>query len=274
MSDAVYFKKILDKLKLDRNLDFSNYRENLLMRRIMARVRAVRCNDLKGYYEYLTEHNDELDPLLDVMTINVTEFFRDEKVFDIIEKRVLPELILAKESTNNHSLRLWSCACASGEEAYSMLMIVAEYFGLSLDRFRLEIFGTDIDDSSLSGAREGVYELSAFKDLPPERLNLIKKYMHDMGNRRYWIREEWPAYVNFLYHDIVTDSPLEHMDMILCRNLFIYFNNILQRKVLEKLYDSLNDGGFLILGNVESPGTALKDKFEEYDRHARIYRKI
>jgi chemotaxis protein methyltransferase CheR len=216
-------------------------------------------------------HPDEMDYLMEEMTINVTEFFRDASVFSAIETRVIPAIFEKKQALDSKTVRIWSCACSSGEEAYSVLMMIAEYLGSKLADYMLTIYGTDIDGQSLSKAREGVYEESQFKNLSLERKELVSRYFYDVGNKRYWIREEWPSYMDFRYHDIIADIPLEHMDMILCRNVFIYFNRELQEQILERFWLSLNKGGFLVLGNVESMLGPVRDKFIEFDRGAKIF---
>ncbi len=269
-----YFSNILIKIKRERNLDFSQYRSAVLARRVLARAGNVECADFKQYYDYLSSHPLEIDFLMDAMTINVTEFFRDANVFDLIENKVIPCIFSEKNKGNLKAVNIWSCGASSGEEAYSVLMLIAEYLGGKLDRYKLKIFGTDIDNTSLAKAREAVYEATQFKNLSLARRELVDKYFYNMQNERYWAREEWPAYMNFTYHDITVDPPFKRVDLILCRNLFIYFNRQLQEQVLGKFYNSLNRGGFLVLGAVEAVLKGIGSKFVEYDRRFRIYRKL
>ncbi len=266
-----YLDKILDRIKEERGLDFSLYRENILSRRIMVRVRMTKRDNFEQYLAYLRLHPEEIDYLMDAMTINVTEFFRDAFVFDAIEKNVIPAIFEKKRALDSKTVRIWSCACSSGEEPYSVLMLIAEYLGSKLADYKLTICGTDIDGQSLAKASEGVYEESQFKNLSPERKALVGRYFYDVGNKRYCIREEWPTYMDFRSHDIIAGIPLEHMDMIFCRNLFIYFSRELQEQILERFWLSLNKGGFLVLGNVESMLGPARDKFEEFDRKAKIF---
>lgn len=265
--EDIYLKKILDKVHAERGLNFSQYRMKLLSRRVMARVRLTKRDDFEQYYAHLNRSPEEMDYLLDALTINVTEFFRDEFVFDVIEKKVIPELFNKKRDT----VRIWSCACSSGEEPYSILIAIAEFLGLKLPEYKLRIVATDIDEKTLMHAIQGVYDKTQFQKLPPHKLMLLDKYFYKMETGKYWIREEWAGYIEFKYHDMVADPPLERMDMVLCRNVLMYFNRELQSQVIGRLYNALNHGGFLILGNVESVPNDLKDKFYEYDRKARIY---
>ena len=235
MSDE-YFKKILDLVKQERNLDLSQYRDKLLQRRVMTRVRATKRDDFEHYHAHLKVHQEEIDSLMDALTINVTEFFRDPHVFDVIEKRVLPDLMQRKKRLNSDYIRVWSCACSSGEEAYSILMLLSEHLGPRFSKYRVKIFGTDIDSGALSTAKTGVYEHSSMIKLSEEKRALIEKYAYDMGNKKYWFREELPSYMNFKFHDVTADVPLEVMDIVFCRNLFIYFDRVLQSQVLQRLH--------------------------------------
>ncbi len=266
-----YLLKILEKVKEERNLDFSQYREKVLARRVMTRVRITKRDNFEQYYAYLRIHSRELDYLMDALTINVTEFFRDSYVFDVIEEKVIPDLFAKKRRLNSNIVRIWSCACSSGEEPYSILMLITEYLKSKLADYKLSIYATDIDGQALAKAREGVYEETQFKRLSVARRALIEKYFYDVGNKRYWIREEWPAYMNFQYHDVIADIPLDHMDIILCRNLFIYLGRSLQEQIIKRFWGSLNSGGFYVMGGVESLWGEWKEKFIEYDRKARIY---
>lgn len=270
--DEIYLNKILDEIKKERNVDFSQYRIALLSRRAMARVRLAKRDNFEQYFAYLKMHPAEMDYLMDVLTVNVTEFFRDSFVFDAIGQKIIPSLFARKEELDSKIVRIWSCGSSSGEEAYSVLMAVAEFLGTRLKDYKLTIFGTDIDSVSISKAVEGVFEKSQFAKLSPARKSLIDKYFYDMSpSSHYWIREEWPPYMDFRYSDVIADIPLERMDMILCRNMLIYFNRELQVQVQRRLAGALNRAGFLILGNVESLWGELKDQFIEYDRKARIY---
>lgn len=268
-----YLEKIIDTIQQERNLDFSRYKESILSRRVMKRVRASERDNFEQYLAYLKLHPEEIDYLLDAMTINVTRFFRDAFVFDAIENKIIPEIFEKKKRLNSSTIRFWSCGCSSGEEPYTLLMLIAEYLGSKLAHYNLTIDGTDIDKQSLAKAREGVYEESQFKNLSPKRKTLIDEYFYDMGNKRYRIRGEWAAYLDFRYHDVIADRPLEHMDLILCRNVFIYFNRELQDQMVEKFWGALNTGGFLIQGNVESIFGPIRKKFIECDRKCRVYLK-
>ncbi len=265
-------RRILDLVKQQRGLDFSGYRPNLLTRRVMVRVRTLKKEDLNQYCAYLKSHPEEYDYLLDALTINVTEFFRDGHVFDELERKVLPELIKRKKESGSKRVSIWSCPCSSGEEPYSVLMLLAEFLGSRLADYRVKVIATDIDQQSLISASQGVFEASQFKNVSPERMRVIENYFYKIGHK-YWIREDWPPYIDFKYHDVIADIPFEHVDLILCRNLLMYFDRSLQEQVIMRFWNALNPAGFLVLGLVESLTSGVKDLFIEFSSQKRIYQK-
>lgn len=272
--DDIYLDRILEEIKDKRNFDFLQYRKKLLLRRVMVRVRSTRYPDLESYFAYLKDNHEEMDLLMDALTINVTEFFRDPLVFDALEKGLIPELFANKERSKIATVRVWSCGCSSGEEAHSLLISMAEFLGKDIKRYRLKIFGTDIDKASLTKAKKGVFSADKFEKLAEDKKRAVNRYFNVSGNgRNYSIRDEWRGYIDFRHHNIVSDPPIDKVDLILCRNMLIYFDRDLQAKVLEKLGTALVEGGFLVLGNVESLWGKARGQFVEYDRQARIYLK-
>lgn len=264
--------KILNALKQKRNVDFSLYRESVLMRRVMTRVRSTKHKNFEDYHDYLKQNPEEMTLLMEAMTINVTEFFRDPYVFSAFEYNVIPDLFSRKEKAGLSRVRIWSCASSSGEEAYSILMLIAKYLGEELDHFNISIVGTDIDQGSLERASLGVYPELEFSKLLSDEMKLIDIFFqHSERDKCYVIKNEWKDFVSFKYHDITSDPTFGKMDVIFCRNLLIYLDRELQVKIIGKLYNALNNGGFLILGNVESLWGEFRDKFSEFDRKARIY---
>jgi len=264
-------KLLLNEVFKERHIDFSEYRESLLERRINVRLRATKKSSHDEYVTYLSGNREEMDLLLDALTINTTQFFRDPRVFESIRKKILP--IIFNRATSDErraTINIWSCGCSGGEETVTLLILIAEYLNDRLDRYDIRIHGTDIDKWSIENALDGVYEEYKFKDMPA---NLREKYFLDMGNRRHWRREWLNRHLAFREHDIVRRKPLMNMDLILCRNVFIYFKRNLQKLCLEKFARSLNEGGFLVLGLTESLWGESAVNYEEFDRENRIFRK-
>ncbi len=271
LSDQSGLLEIFQIVKRLRNLDFSGYRPALLERRVMVRVRATKSDNIFGYVKYLKSTPSEIDLLLDVLTINVTEFFRDEGVFDSIEKKLLAEIIERKQLSKSKSIKIWSAACASGEETYSLLMCLSEVLGTAIARWNVEIIGTDIDARAISAAKSGVYSSQSFHRLSERHSKLLDKYFYRLDDGRIWIREEWSGLVKFDYLDVIADIMPSNCDLVLCRNMLMYIDHKTQEQIISRIFDSISDYGFLILGAVESILGKNRAVFEEYDKSLRIY---
>ncbi|MFH1442129.1 MAG: protein-glutamate O-methyltransferase CheR [Candidatus Omnitrophota bacterium] len=271
MEDYQELKVLLNKVFKERAIDFSQYREKLLCRRVATRLRANKKSSYEEYMRLLENSREEMDALLDSLTIHTTQFYRDSKVFDAVYENILPELFNKEALKNKKSARIWSCGCSGGEESTTVLILIAEYLKENFDIQQIAIYGTDIDKWSIEKAKDGVYDEYEFKDMPA---GLKEKYFLDMGNKRFWRKKELNKYLFFKQHDIVKDEPLRNIDLILCRNLFIYFKRELQQLCLEKFYKSLNKGGFLVLGLTESLWKDVTEGYVEFDSYNKIYRKI
>lgn len=271
MEDPQDLERLLNEVFKERDIDFLHYRENLIERRIATRLRATRCLTYPDYIHFLKGNREEMDALLDALTIHTTQFFRDIRVFEVIKEKIIPQLFTSGVLEKRKTVRLWSCGASGGEEATTMLILACEYLKENIDQTQFYVYGTDIDRWSIEKAKDGVYEEYEFKDMPQE---LIDKYFVAMGNRRYWRKKELNKYLFFRQQDVIRDEPVKSVDMILCRNMFIYFKRELQDWCLKKFYNALNKDGFLVLGLTESLGSAFSGRFAEVDRQNRIYRKI
>ncbi len=264
-------KLLLNEVFKERGLDFSQYRENLIERRVAVRLRATKNSTYEEYTQFLKNNREEMEALLDVLTINVTQFFRDGRVFEAIKRKVIPGLFNKEVIENKKIVRVWSCGSSGGEEATTILILIAEYLKENLDRPQIYVYGTDIDKWSIEKANDGVYEEYEFKDMPKE---LKEKYILEEGNKKFWRKKDLNKFLFFKIHDIAKDAPPKSFDMILCRNLFIYFKRELQEACLEKFSKALNKDGFLVLGLTESLWGFFAKSFVEFDRENRIYRKL
>jgi len=264
-------KLLLNEVFKERGIDFSQYRENLIGRRVAVRLRATKYSSYEEYMQFLKDNREEMEALLDVLTINVTQFFRDGRVFEAIKKKVIPELFNKEVIENRKIVRIWSCGSSGGEEATTILILIAEYLKENLDKPQIYVYGTDIDKWSIEKAKDGIYEEYEFKDMPKE---LREKYFLEVGNKKFWRKKDLNRSLFFREHDIVKNEPLRNVNLILCRNLFIYFKRELQEACLEKFSKALNKDGFLVLGLTESLWGASLKSFVEFDRENRIYRKL
>lgn len=261
------FSLLLDKIFQDRGLDFRHYRRELLKRRIAIRMRANKSPAYSDYLRLLINKPEEYDKLFDVLTINVSEFFRDTEVW--VSLRVLFEnLIKNKIQKKDYSIRVWSAGCANGEEPYSLAVLLRDLLKQN-SQFSLRIIGTDIDQRCLKFAQKGEYRKEAVKNVNPEYL---KNYFEAITGG-YKVKEEIKALVEFKALDLIIAEHLEKMDIVLCRNVFIYFSRSLQETLLMKFYKALVTSGYLIMGKVETILGEAKQIFEEIDHGAKIYSK-
>jgi len=270
MEDYEDLKLLLNEVFKERHIDFSQYREQLIQRRVAVRLRVTKCHSYPEYIDFLKHHRHEMDTLLDALTINVSQFYRDPRVFRAIAGKIIPRLFPAEVIEKRKIVRIWSCGCSGGEEATTVLILISEYLKENINKPQIYIYGTDIDKWSIEKANEGVYEEYEFKDMPA---GLKEKYFLSAGNRRFERKKELNQFLFFREQDVIRSEPVKNVDLILCRNLFIYFKRELQEQCLDKFYRALNKDGFLVLGLTESLWGASAKRFTEFDRENRIYGK-
>ncbi len=265
--EKMYYKRLLNYIKTVLKIDVTQYKDNYIMRRLRVRMKATKCNTFKEYYEYLRTHPEEKEKLEETLTVNVTEFWRDITVYKEIQK-IIDNFVKDK---SRKKLRIWSAGCSSGEEPYGVAIIVKEAMNKHNRKlFDAKITGTDIDKEVLAKARRGVYHIKQLKNLPP---TIIQKYFTKLNEEEYMIKPEIKKIVTFKIHDLIKDPPLKNMDMILCRNVIIYFDKKIQAEIFLKFYEALNPGGFLILGKTEILHGKAKELFKTYNARERIYQK-
>ncbi|MFH1776703.1 MAG: CheR family methyltransferase [Candidatus Omnitrophota bacterium] len=265
--DAV-FEKILDKLFEVRRVNFHDYRHPCIKRRIAVRMRLLGISSYAEYLKILEEEKDEYDKLLCVLTINVTEFFRNPEMFTIFENKVLPEIVKDKMKKNKRHIKIWSAGCASGEEPYTLAIILNEYLQDKKNDLNINIYATDIDVNCLSTARHAVYTTNALKEVRPE---VLRKYFI-RKDRDYQLSDEIKQMVKFQQQDLFADIGISGVDVIFCRNVLIYFERNLQEKLFYIFHKALRSGGYLVIGKVETILPTVSDLFEAVNIRERIYR--
>jgi two-component system CheB/CheR fusion protein len=259
--------RLLDRLRERRGIDFSAYKTPTIQRRLRRRMAASGATSIADYLEFLTAHPEEEQRLVADFLIKVTRFFRDTPLFDKLRESILPELI-ATAVKEQRELRLWSAGCATGEEAYSLAILVADLLEGNPTPPSVRIFATDLDESALAFARRGAYPASALADASPE---LIERYFTERDGT-YEITKQIRSTIVFGSHDLGQRPPFPHTDLIMCRNVLIYFTPDLQRRALEIFAYSLRDDGVLVLGKSETP-RPVEQLFEPVDRRLRVYRR-
>lgn len=239
------FEALLQYLKRNRGFDFTGYKRPSLMRLMKKRIQRVEVNSFSEYLDYLQVHPSELNHLFDALLLNVTKFFRDLPAWQVLIEEVIPRILAAK--ANQEPIRVWSAGCASGEEAYTIAIILAEALGLDAFRSRVKIYATDLDEEALTIGRQAVYLSKALQEIPEE---LRQKYFDPNGNN-YTFRSDLRRCVIFGRHDLIHDAPISRLDLLVCRNTLMYFNADTQARILARFHFALNDTGFLFVGKAE-----------------------
>jgi len=260
-------ERFLEELHRNRGVDFRSYKRPTILRRLGRRMAATNCETLDEYSRYVEEHPEEYRQLIGAFLIKVTEFFRDPELFDYLREDVLPGLIEEAREEGNQ-LRIWSAGCATGEEAYSLAILASEVLGQEAGLFNVRILATDIDEDAVKFARRGLYPPSALKGLSEEQIR--RYFVEEDGS--YQIKKQIRGMIVFGEHDLSQRSPFPHLDLVVSRNVLIYFSNELQRRALQLFAYSLRDGGYLVMGKAESP-SLLADLFAPIDRHNKVYRR-
>jgi two-component system CheB/CheR fusion protein len=238
------FEELLEYLKSNRGFDFTGYKRPSLMRRVDVRMQAVGEESYRSYRDYLEVHPDEFAHLFNTVLINVTSFFRDPEAWDYLAEVILPQIIDGKD---NEEIRVWSAGCASGEEPYTLAMLLAEQLGMDAYRERVKIYATDVDEDALTRARQATYRSEALERMPQA---LRERYFAQVGDN-YLLDNDLRRGVVFGRHDLVQDAPISRLDLLICRNTLIYLNAETQRHILARFHFALKEEGYLFLGTAE-----------------------
>ena len=245
--------------------DFRRYKRGTVLRRIERRLQVNQLPDLESYREFLREHPQEAAPLLQDMLISVTSFFRDADAFELLAREAVPELL--RRLPADEPFRVWDAGCATGEETYSLAMLLRDGAEAQGRRLDMQVFATDIDDRALTVARRGVYPSGIAADVPPLRLRRYFTQEQDQYRIQAALREQ----ILFANHNLLHDPPFSRLDLICCRNLLIYLEPSAQVAVLEMFHYAMKPGGYLFLGVSESVDVAGA-LFDTVDKKNRIYR--
>ncbi|HEY7295820.1 MAG TPA: CheR family methyltransferase, partial [Dehalococcoidia bacterium] len=239
------FEALLDYLKGSRGFDFSGYKRTTLMRRIRKQMQTSGVAGYDAYVDYLEVHPEEFGNVFNSILINVTSFFRDPQAWSYLTSEIIPRILFSKHS--NEPVRIWSAGCASGEEPYTLAMLLCEAMGPIAFHERVKIYATDIDEDALAKARLATYTVREVAGIPPE---LLDRYF-EASKGRYTFRKDLRRSVIFGRHDLIQDAPISRVDLLVCRNVLMYFNTETQARVLARFHFALADGGVLFLGKAE-----------------------
>jgi two-component system CheB/CheR fusion protein len=262
--NAEILQRIYILLRGATKVDFSNYKYPTIIRRIKRRMVLHRIDGLKHYLAHLKSKPDEVSALFEDLLINVTSFFRDADAFESLKSRAFPELLDGR--SQGAAIRIWVPGCSTGEEVYSIAISLNEFLGDKVNQFPIQIYGTDICQSSIKISRTGIFPESAVKNISSERL------------KRFFVREQGGYRVTrvirdcciFSIQDVISQPPINRLDLLSCRNLMIYLGQSAQKKLMETFFYALNPNGFLMLGAAESLGSAVS-LFAIVDKKNKIY---
>ncbi|MBD2499481.1 chemotaxis protein CheB [Anabaena azotica] len=255
---------IFNLLKAATGVDFHQYKETTLKRRILRRMILYKLERLEDYVSYLQEHSEEVKALSQDVLINVTSFFRDPEAFDALKTKVFPKII--KEHNANFPIRVWVAGCSTGEEAYSIAICLLEYLHNQGINKPIQIFATDINESAIEKARIGIYKHNQLIDVSRDRLQCFFVSIDD----GYQISKPVRELCVFAKQNLIGDPPFSHLDLITCRNVLIYLSSAVQKKLLPIFHYGLNSTGFLMLGTSETVGE-FTELFTLIDRKYKLY---
>jgi two-component system, chemotaxis family, CheB/CheR fusion protein len=260
-------ENLLEYLRANRGFDFTGYRRTGLARRISKRLHGLDLTDFSEYQDYLEVHPGEFAELFNTMLINVTGFLRDREAWDYVAGELVPALLAGKG--DGEPIRVWSAGCASGQEAISLVMVLAEALGADQTRERVKVYATDVDEDALDTARQARYSPGEVEGVPAE---LLERYFEQDGGG-FSFDQDLRRSVIFGRHDLTKDAPISRIDLIVCRNTLMYFNAETQSRILERLHYGLRDTGILFLGKAETlPSHA--SLFTPVDLQRRVFRRV
>ena len=259
-------RNILELVSRQTSIDFRPYKTSTILRRIGRRMTVTRNRNMLDYAEYLKAHPEEIRELVKSFLINVTQFFRDPDAFAFLKSDILPKLV-AQARERDRVLRFWTAGCATGEEPYSLAMLLTDLLGAELPEWSVKIFATDLDDAAINFARRGLYSENLLKGVPAE----YRDRFFERADHGYRISKTLRQMVIFGQQDLSRSAPFPHIDLALCRNVLIYFTPELQEYVLNQFAFSLSDGGYLFLGKAETV-RPTQSYYELINKHWKIYR--
>lgn len=259
--------KVLRFISKERGIDLHSYRQSFTFRHLRSRMSATQSADYLSYIIYLKDNPKEIDHFLEDLSINVTHFFRDPEVFIAFRNGPLGELINYKRKNNLNLIRIWSAGCASGQEPYSLAIMMSEVLGKKSD-FVVKIWATDVDSETLKRAGIGEYKQM---DLKEAGKKILEKYFQPVYNGKYSVNDEIRKMVRFQKQNLISDPELKCMDIIFCRNVMIYFTREQQEVLFKKFHQSLNSQGYLVISKVENIWN--KDLFVCINLYNKLYQK-
>lgn len=261
------FEALLHYIRQERGFDFTGYKRSSLIRRLRLRMQTVQIEHFSDYIAYLKVHPEEFVFLFNTIEINYTSFFRDAEAWKYITDKIIRRIIVGKSESD--PIRAWSAGCASGEETYTLAMLLAEALGVEQFQSRVKVYATDVDEEAINQARLGSYLSSKVVDIPP---TLLERYF-ERASESYVFRKDLRRSILFCRHNMIQDAPMSKIDLLVCRNALIYFNIESQTRALARFHFSLKESGSLFLGKAEMLPT-YTNFFTPRDLRHRVFTKV
>lgn len=259
------FRQLLITIESKLSIRCENYKEAYLKRRIESRMRMSGVSGYNEYNSLIKRDNEELEKLRNALTINVTKFFRDPTVFEVIKREIAPDIIEKKKR-----IKIWCAGCATGEEPYTLAIILYEYLALKTG-VDVTILATDIDMEAIKKAKEGMYDKRNLENVSKMQL---KKHFTEQENGKFAIKDHIKKMVKFSNHDLMSGSPAgRFMDIVSCRNVTIYFTEKQKNTLSREFHEALSSDGYYIIGKTEYIGREVEHLFEPYNTNEKIFRK-
>lgn len=254
-----------------KGFDISHYKDSYIERRLNTRMNLTKRDDLKSYIELLRNNPEEFNKLIDALTVNVTEFFRNTETFAALETDIVPKILQNKETDSRDIIKVWSAGSSSGEETYTLAILFLEALRKAGKKYDLMVYGTDIDRKSIIKSKSGIYESNKVSGI---RKDLLDRYFEEHGNE-YRIKPFVKEHVKFSYLDLTSDfvQNLATYELILCRNVTIFFTMDVKRSLFMKFCQMLRKDGYLITGKNEAITGKVVDYLENVNLSERIYKK-
>ncbi|MEB3214701.1 MAG: CheR family methyltransferase [Nostocales cyanobacterium 94392] len=260
-------ESLLQYIKSNRGFDFIGYKRASLSRRIRKRMQTMSLESYAEYLDYLEVHPDEFVELFNTILINVTTFFREPQAWEYIAAEIIPAIVSNKNPSK--PIRIWTAGCASGEETYTIAILLAETLGMEEYSQQVKVFATDVDMEALKHARHAIYTTKQVENIPAP---ILEKYFERVNNH-FCVQKELRRGVIFGRHDLVQDAPISRIDLLICRNTLMYFNSETQSKIIDRFHFALNREGFLFLGKAEML-FSRNHLFSAIDLRQRVFSKI
>ncbi|MGN6869556.1 MAG: CheR family methyltransferase, partial [Solirubrobacteraceae bacterium] len=260
-------EELLSFIKESRGFDFTGYKRSTIERRVAKRMATVGTERYDDYLDYLELHAEEFAELFNTLLINTTGFFRDPQMWEYLATDIAPQLLAGRQDES--PVRVWCAGCASGEEPYTVAMVLARVMGDTGFRERVKIYATDVDEEALDLARHGAYLPRQIEDIPPDALERF----FERTDQRYVFRKDLRRCVIFGRNDLVQDAPISRIDLLVCRNTLMYFTAETQSQILRRFHFALDDDGYMLLGKSEMLITHT-DLFAPVELKRRVFRKV